>query len=378
MKKTICYLLGSVLLLGACQQKKSNLQGTLTGVKSDTILVYSAIPGQRGLTTDTVALKDGKFALNIPDSVLTMIYIQPKPVGNEAMMSINPMDAIVMLPGNELKVSGAVDKMEVTGSEFYKEKNAFSLLDESKKQQQDLIAEYQTLSQEGKMNDSIENVMSERMDQINANMNQIVIAYIKEHPDNELSAYLFGLYGNYDVVDQTMDLLSEKLKTGPFKEMIQKSISNYESMKVKKEAEMKLQPGMPAPDFTLKNAKGEEVSLSSFKGKYVVIDFWGIWCKWCVKGIPEMKTYYEKYKKQLEIVGVDCGDAEDKWMEYIKENNLPWVNLYNGKDTVVTNMYAVAGFPTKVVIDKEGNIVKIIVGESPEFYELLDSLMGKK
>ena len=228
------------------------------------------------------------------------------------------------------------------------------------------------------MNDSIGEVMNNRIESIANEINDIIIRYISANPDTELAADLFGVYGSYDVVAQTIDVLSEKQKNGPFKDLIQRAIAHFESVEQKKEAEAKVLPGMPATDFTLKDMDGKDVSLSSFKGKYVVIDFWGVWCKWCLKGIPEMKKYYDKYKNDLVIIGVDCGDKEDTWSGFVKENKLPWVNLYNGNDPAITNEYAVAGFPTKVIVDKEGKIVKTIVGESPEFYELLDSLLGKK
>ena len=50
-----------------------------------------------------------------------------------------------------------------------------------------------------------------------------------------------------------------------------------------------------APDFTLNDINGKPLALSSLRGKYVVIDFWGSWCGWCIKGIPKMKEYYAKY-----------------------------------------------------------------------------------
>ena len=64
-----------------------------------------------------------------------------------------------------------------------------------------------------------------------------------------------------------------------------------------------------APDFTLSDINGKSLSLSSMRGKVVVLDFWGSWCVWCIRGIPDMKKYYEKYKGKFEIIGMDCGDS---------------------------------------------------------------------
>lgn len=74
-------------------------------------------------------------------------------------------------------------------------------------------------------------------------------------------------------------------------------------------AEAKIVAGSPAPDFTLKTADDKNFTLSSLRGKYIVLDFWGSWCGWCIKGIPKMKRYYDRYKSKLEIVGIDCNDT---------------------------------------------------------------------
>ena len=89
-----------------------------------------------------------------------------------------------------------------------------------------------------------------------------------------------------------------------------------------------------------------------------------------------MKKMYSKYQNKLEIVGVACGDKEDVWKKCIAENDLNWTNLIMlDGDENIPEMYSVKGFPTKVIIDPEGYIVKTVVGESQEFYTFVDGLM---
>lgn len=132
--------------------------------------------------------------------------------------------------------------------------------------------------------------------------------------------------------------------------------------------------GQMAPDFTLKDLQGNDLALSSLRGKYVVLDFWGSWCGWCIKGIPDMKKYYAKYKDRMEILGIDCRDTEEKWKEAVKKHELPWLHVRNEGTPDVTQLYAIEGYPTKIVIDPEGKIAKVVVGEDPAFYEYLDKL----
>ena len=131
-----------------------------------------------------------------------------------------------------------------------------------------------------------------------------------------------------------------------------------------------------APDFELPNLQGATTKLSSLRGKYVVIDFWGSWCIWCIKGFPELKSYYTKYKDKMEILGVDCHDTEDKWSAAVYEHQLPWLQVYCDDANLrkLGAKYGVQGFPTKVLVDPNGKIVKTSVGEDPTFYTFLDGL----
>lgn len=133
-------------------------------------------------------------------------------------------------------------------------------------------------------------------------------------------------------------------------------------------------PQQEAPDFELKDIDGQPLKLSSLRGKYVVLDFWGSWCVWCIKGIPAMKEAYMKHAGKFEILGIDCSDPEEKWKEAVKHYELPWLHVYNPNDSRVLEDYGIEGFPTKIIIDPEGKIVKTIVGEDPAFYTFLDEL----
>ena len=132
-----------------------------------------------------------------------------------------------------------------------------------------------------------------------------------------------------------------------------------------------------APDFELPDLQGNALKLSSLRGKYVVLDFWGSWCIWCIRGIPHMKAYYAKYKEKMEILGIDCHDTEEKWKEAVKEHDIPWLHVRceDAQLQGLAQKYNVEGFPTKVIIDPEGKVVKTVAGEDPAFYTFLDELL---
>ena len=131
---------------------------------------------------------------------------------------------------------------------------------------------------------------------------------------------------------------------------------------------------MMAPDFTLEDIYGMPLTLSSFRGTYVVLDFWGSWCPWCIKGIPEMKNYYKKYSGKFEIIGIDCNDPVEKWKAAVANYDMPWKHVYNPKGSRLAQQYGVQGYPTKIIIDPQGRVDKVVVGEDPAFYKYLDEL----
>lgn len=132
----------------------------------------------------------------------------------------------------------------------------------------------------------------------------------------------------------------------------------------------------PAPAFTLEGLDGKPVSLDDFKGKWVVLDFWGTWCSWCIKGFPEMIKTYEKYKDEdLVFISIDCRDSKAAWKAGVEKYKLPWVNVYVPEDnTEILKQYNVSAFPLKVIIDDEGDIFDIVVGEDKIFYDLIDAI----
>lgn len=141
--------------------------------------------------------------------------------------------------------------------------------------------------------------------------------------------------------------------------------------------EKQAEPEPEAPDFRAESLDGETIRLSTFGGRYIVLDFWGTWCGWCVKGIPTMRTYYEKYSDRMEIIGVDYGDEENALRDFVRDNEMRWTHVLNDEDDPdgsLVGLYGVTGFPTKIIISPEGTIVGRYEGEVPEFYQKLDEL----
>jgi thiol-disulfide isomerase/thioredoxin len=115
--------------------------------------------------------------------------------------------------------------------------------------------------------------------------------------------------------------------------------------------------------FTLKDADNKPVSLSDFKGKVVLVDFWGTWCGPCRQTIPALSALYQNRKaKGLEIIGIDCerdikeeAKVRENLVAFIKATNMPYRNVL-GDDATIQQIPGFKGFPTTVILDRAGRV----------------------
>lgn len=202
--------------------------------------------------------------------------------------------------------------------------------------------------------------------------------YIAAHLDRPASLFVLAQSGGA-TAERYFDSLRPEARNSIFRPLAEQIELQLEGMRVRREAAQRLKPGAEAPDFTLPDTADNDFSLSSLRGKYVVLDFWGSWCIWCIKGFPELKRCYERYKGKLEIVGIDCSDSREKWLEAIEKHELPWINVLDTREgrpaEMIDNVYGIGAYPTKILIDPEGRIVEIFIGERPGFSEKLAKLL---
>jgi len=119
--------------------------------------------------------------------------------------------------------------------------------------------------------------------------------------------------------------------------------------------------GSLAPDFTLPDTSGNNVTLSSLKGKIVLIDFWASWCQPCMHEMPNViKLYTDFHSKGLEIIGVSLDKSRPAWTNAIKTKNLNWIQVSDVKfwQSLVVPLYNVSAIPYTVLIDKDGKIIE--------------------
>ena len=157
-----------------------------------------------------------------------------------------------------------------------------------------------------------------------------------------------------DYMVEQYDILSEKFPNDAY-------IQNAKADLLEKIASVaKTAIGTLAPDFTFPDINGNNVSLSSFKGKYVLIDFWASWCGPCRQESPNVQKQYQLYKeKGFEVVSVSIDKKEDAWRKAVKEDDIKGTLLLAQDSKKIMKDYVFSGIPYMVLLDKEGKVMAL-------------------
>ena len=189
--------------------------------------------------------------------------------------------------------------------------------------------------------------------------------YTKEFIDQSKSPVL-ALYvlGNYQRLSQ--ELGSAGLSETEVLSIVNRLAKKFSDHTALQELSRSMKPKL-APDFSLPDTSGRSVALSSFKGKYVLVDFWASWCVPCRQENPNVVKAFEKYKdKNFTILGVSLDRSREAWLQAIKTDQLTWTHVSDLKywDNAAAELYKVRSIPYNILLDPEGRIIaENIMGE---------------
>jgi peroxiredoxin len=370
MKKTLGILV-LISLIFACSQKDGNTDGyILTGKVTayDTGFVYlqKRVDGDL-VKIDSVNASKGVFIFKGEIEFPEFVYLS---FGNSKHIKG------FFIENSAISITANIDSLDA------------AKIVGSKAQDELKMYEDETLPYENKMKDLYEQYDAAETDNNKALMKQIdstlealdkeqlsfVKNYIGTHNKSVVIPYVLnrdlGYALDVNELDSMVNIIDTALNPSVYMVGLKKQVEVLRSVEI----------GKAAPDFTLNDTTGKPVSMSSFKGKYLLIDFWASWCGPCRKENPNNVKLYGDYKaKGLEILGVSFDEKREKWVDAIKKDGLKWTHISDLKrwKCAAGKLYGVRSIPHTVLLDKNGIIIaKNLRGD--ELRKKIAELLDKK
>ncbi|MBC6426295.1 MAG: redoxin domain-containing protein [Ekhidna sp.] len=374
MSKKLTLIFAGLLSLSAISfaQEEIRVSGKIDNIDTDKL--YLTITADNTVREDSIEVKKGKFKYAFTSGSFSAIQIYPRFMANVAPDKFKEVTAsaftIYGMPGDQLKVTGSrlsyLIDYEVTGNsandDFVKMAKAINPVYDEK-----LVIDFndqleQYYSATGAMFEPGANSKDQQEE-----MNRLKSDFMEANPQSYYTMYEMAFSSDKEKLISYMDKLDEEASHPYFYKLLQ---ARRQSFDVGNE-------GSKAPNILTSDIYKEPFNLEDLQGKIVVIDFWGTWCGPCIMGLPDMKEHYEKYKGKIEYVSIACNEKNgvEGVIKMVKKKEMVWPQIMNGEDLFnYSKMYGVTGFPTKFVLDQEGNVLQKFVGEGSGFYTYLDEL----
>ncbi len=348
MKKLLGLVIGIIVLTGCQNNKSYKIKGTITGAEDGTIYLKS-IENGTPVVIDSANITNENFIFSgkVENSLLYLAFYNETPV---------PIALFIENEDITIKASiDSLDKAEITGSPetdiFLKFNKEMPYI----KRSIELRQEYMQAQMAGETA-KLEKLTNEMETIIEAQKNYFT-NFVDSNTSSVVGAFLASQMAQSLSIDKLKELVSKfdnNLGDHPYVEELKKT---FKSMEELNKLNVSTAIGNEASDFTLKTKDGKEVKLSSFRGKYVLIDFWASWCQPCRRENPNSVKVYSMYNsKGFEILGVSLDKDQDAWVKAVKDDGLKWPQVIdpNGE---VANQYNVNSIPSTFLIDKEGKII---------------------
>jgi peroxiredoxin len=344
MKKYFIFL---SLLIGVAQAQQKpagfRIEGHIKGIDEKSVVTLS----DANKTTDTLArasVKGGIFILTGHISEPNLVILNFNSANKKTTLFIG--NETVMVNGNMDDLTG----MQVTGSSSEADFRSFEQIFNPYFAHINQLSQMANSPEAALKKDSI----GDAYQIVNMSIQVRVDSFIQQRKSSYVSPFLLVVVNQLSddvfLLERRYQSLSPDVQQSVYGKYIREQIDNGKVGAV----------GSEAMDFTQTDTAGKLVSLSSFKGKYVLVDFWASWCKPCRMENPNLLAAYERFKaKNFTVLGVSLDRSRDAWIKAIQDDRLGWSQVSDLKfwNNAVAMQYRIQQIPQNFLIDPNGKIV---------------------
>ncbi len=360
--KKILFALLAIVSINASAQKQFTISGDVSKIKEPIVQVFLSYRANGVSTEDSVEVKNGKYVFKgtVVDPVIAYLRAEYKTDTSttsvrgfsfERDMTTLFIENSAIAVANVDSFGNAIVKGSKTHAEYFKLKVSNKDINDK---MQSLNNEYGALY-EKKDEEGMKKLEAE-FEKLDAEMKVRNKQYLQKNTNSVIALYIFNQYAGYDINTDDAEPIFLALS-----ESIRNSAGGKE-IKEKIETAKKTGIGRMAIDFTQNDTLGNPVTLSSFRGKYLLLDFWASWCGPCRAENPNVVAAFNQYNsKGFDVLSVslDQPNGKEKWLKAIHDDKLTWTHVSDLKfwNNQVSVMYGIQAIPQNFLIDPQGKII---------------------
>lgn len=358
--KKVILLVAGLLPLAVMAQDGYIVSGKISKLKEPAEIYLALQQGNGFKDVDSIEIKNGEFRFRGHVNEPQQAILSVKRI-NAAQVNARPDQLVVFIENSKISIvtEDSIKNATVSGSV-------------SDKENRELNASIQPLTEiilklnrefHGKPKDETYKKASDSVTRLVAEIKNIHLKFAESHLNSFLGLYTYNIY----VLDSKFDPAAVEPLFHQFSPELQSSELGKRTLE-KIEIGKRRQTGRKATDFTQNDLNDKPFTLSSLRGKYVLVDFWASWCVPCRAENPNLVKAYQQLKgRNFEVVGVSLDQDKESREGAVKKDNLPWIHVCDirGWKNEVAVMYGINSVPQNLLINPAGVIIaKNLRGEN--------------